>query len=80
VPDDGDQGAIYMSAASAVRGHDNCRCIAVPERRGTEYTVPAMVRDAEKRYDAARQQLVTEGQPATLDAVVAHMDALQAKT
>lgn len=39
--------AIYKTATSAVKGHDNCKCIAVPERKGTSYTMPAMVRDAE---------------------------------
>lgn len=24
--------AVYRSAMSAVRGHDNCRCLAVPDR------------------------------------------------
>jgi hypothetical protein len=73
------RGAIYKSAASAVRGHDNCKCIAVPERPGTSYTVPAMVRDAQARYLAARAQLEADGQSVTLDAVVARIDALQAK-
>lgn len=61
------RGAIYTSAASAVKGHDNCRCIAVPIRKGTSYTTPTMVGDAEKRYFAARKQLVAEGVSPTLD-------------
>lgn len=69
------RGAVYRSAASAVRGHDNCRCIAVPERRGTTYTVPAMVRAAEKRYAAARKQLQDEGVDSpSLDSIVKRMD------
>lgn len=71
------RGAIYKTAASAIRGHDNCRCLAVPERRGTEYTVPAMVREAEKRYAAARTQLQADGvEVPSLDAIVKRMDAL----
>lgn len=70
------RGAIYKTAISAVKGHDNCKCIAVPERKGTSYTVPAMVRGAEKRYVAARKQLTAEGAAPTLDEIVRRMDAI----
>ena len=70
------RGAVYTSAASAVRGHDNCRCIAVPERSGSSYAVPAMVRDAEVRYVEARRQLEAEGSPISLDAIVQRMGSL----
>ncbi|SBS71269.1 putative Gp5 [uncultured Mycobacterium sp.] len=70
------RGAIYITAISAVKGHDNCKCIAVPERKGTSYIAPAMVRDAEKRYAEASRQLKAEGKPATLDSIVARMDRL----
>lgn len=70
------RGAVYRSATSAVRGHDNCKCLAVPERAGmTEYTVPPLVRDAEKRYAEASKQLKAEGKPLTLAAVISRMDA-----
>jgi hypothetical protein len=59
-----------------VKGHDNCKCIAVPERKGTSYTMPAMVRDAEDRYAEASRQLKAEGKPVTLDSIVARMDRL----
>lgn len=72
------RGAVYASAASAVRGHDNCRCIAVPERPGTSYTVPKMVRDAEAKYAAVRQQLEAEGVTPTLDNVVKRMGSIGA--
>jgi hypothetical protein len=32
------RGAIYKTAISAVKGHDNRKCIAVPERKSTSYT------------------------------------------
>ena len=70
------RGAIYTSTASAVRGHDNCRCIAVPERSGSSYETPAMVLDAEARYAEARRQLEAEGSPTSLDAIVKRMDAM----
>jgi hypothetical protein len=68
------RGAVYTSAASAVRGHDNCRCIAVPERAGTSYTVPPMVRDAKARYGEARRELEAAGQSVLLDNVIRRMD------
>ena len=67
------RGAVYTSAASAVRGHDNCRCLAIPERPGTSYTTPAMVRDAEQRYITARKELEAEGIVPTLDSIVKRM-------
>ncbi len=74
------RGAIYTSAASAIGGHDNCRCIAVPERAGTEYTVPAMVRDADKRFAEAIRQLRAERKAVTLNSAVARMDSLARRT
>lgn len=70
------RGAIYKTAVSAVKGHDNCKCIAVPERNATTYTMPAMVRDAEKRYVAARKQLIAEGASPTLNDIVRRMNAV----
>lgn len=72
------RGAVYTSAASAVRGHDNCKCIAVPERQGTKYTVPTMVRDAEVKYAEASRQLAAEGVSPTLDNIIKRMDLLDA--
>ncbi len=63
-----------------MKGHGNCKCIAVPERKDTSYTMLAMVRDVEKRYFTPRKQLQAEGRSVTLDTVVARMDTLQAKT
>lgn len=64
------RGAVYTSAASAVRGHDNCRCLAVAERSGTHYTTPAMVSDAETRYAAAPRQLEDGVVSPTLDRII----------
>lgn len=73
------RGAIYRIAQNAVRGHDNCRCLAVPERPGMEgYTVPKLVEQASQCYAAASKALAAEGKAATLDAVVARMDLLVA--
>jgi len=71
------RGAAYASATTAVRGHDRCKCTAVPVRPGTSYTAPKMVRDAEKAYAAARKQLISEGvSTPSLDAIVKRMDVL----
>lgn len=71
------RGAVDPSAASAVRGHDNCRCRPVPERLGTKYTVPAMVREAEDRYVTARGQLEAEGVASPLlNNIVKRMDTV----
>lgn len=72
------RGAIYKSATSAVRGHDNCRCLAVPERPGmTDYTVPPLVRDAEAKYAEAAKALSAEGVASpSLQAIIGKMDAL----
>jgi hypothetical protein len=73
------RGAIYTSAANAVRGHDNCRCLAVPERADmAAYTVPPLVRDAEAKYAAARKQIEAEGATPTLDTVVRRMGSIGA--
>ncbi|WP_425003871.1 hypothetical protein [Mycolicibacterium sp. S3B2] len=68
------RGAIYASATSAVRGHDNCRCIAVPERPGSTYAVPVMVRDAEVRYVEARRQLEATSLTTNLNEILRRMD------
>ncbi|MBO0680333.1 hypothetical protein JRC04_22945 [Mycolicibacterium sp. S2-37] len=68
------RGAAYASATSAVKGHDNCRCIAVPLRGGmTEYRHPPLVRDAEERYGEARRQIEAEGGSPTLQNIVRRM-------
>lgn len=75
------RGAVYRSAQSAVRGHDNCKCLAVPERAGMTdyYTPPPLVREAEARYVTARKQLQAEGVASpSLDKVIQRMDALGA--
>jgi ferredoxin len=75
------RGAVYKSATSAVRGHDNCRCLAVPERPGmTDYTVPPLVREAEQKYVEARKQLEAEGMVGpSLDTIIGRMDAADVK-
>jgi hypothetical protein len=49
--------AVYKSAANAVKGHDNCHCMAVPVRRGDTYTPPAYVADWLDEYNTARDQV-----------------------
>jgi len=46
--------AAYHSADNAVKGHDNCHCIAVPVRGGDVYTPPDYVAAWTKEYQDAR--------------------------
>lgn len=47
----------YLSEESAVAGHDNCHCIAVPVREGTDWTPAPYVADWEEKYLAARDEV-----------------------
>lgn len=49
--------AVYHTAESAVKGHDNCHCIAVPERGSNAYEPPAYVADWLDDYNAARDEV-----------------------
>lgn len=49
--------AVYHSAETAVKGHDNCHCIAVPERGGNTYTPPDYVKGWLDDYNAARGEV-----------------------
>lgn len=44
----------YLSEESATAGHDNCHCIAVPVREGTEWTPAPYVKEWEQNYADAR--------------------------
>ena len=49
--------AVYKSAENAVKGHDNCHCMAVPVRGGDTYTPPAYVADWLEEYNTARGEV-----------------------
>jgi hypothetical protein len=49
--------AAYHTADSAVKGHDNCHCIAVPVRDGDSYTPPDYVAQWTDEYNAARDSV-----------------------
>lgn len=49
--------ARYMSEESAVAGHDNCNCMAVPVREGTEWTPPDYVAEWQQKYNEARDEV-----------------------
>lgn len=68
------KGAVYKTAAAAIKGHDNCKCIAVPLRKGGHYTTPPMVVEAEQKYIKAKAQLEAQGKSASLDNIVKQMD------
>ncbi len=67
------RGAVYHSAASAIRGHDHDACIAVPIRRGTRYEPPPEVADAARRYEDATRSLLAQGKAVDLSGVLAMM-------
>jgi hypothetical protein len=48
------RGAVYATKQSALKGHDHCRCLAVPQRPGETYTPPPYVADWQKQYEEAR--------------------------
>ena len=49
--------AVYRSAANAVKGHDNCHCMAVPVRDGDTYTPPAYTAQWLEEYNTARAEV-----------------------
>lgn len=49
--------ARYRSEETAVAGHDNCNCLAVPVREGTEWTPPPYVAQWEQQYNEARAEV-----------------------
>ena len=51
------RGAVYRAADLAVKGHDNCHCIAVPERGGNTYTPPDYVAGWLDDYNTARGEV-----------------------
>lgn len=48
------RGAVYHTKDTAVKGHDNCHCIAVPVREGDNYEPPEYVKDWQDQYLKAR--------------------------
>jgi hypothetical protein len=49
--------AVYYTQDSAVAGHDNCHCIAVPVRGSNSYTPPDYVQQWTKEYQDARDEV-----------------------
>lgn len=60
--------AVYSSAENAVKGHDNCHCLAVPVREGDIWTPPDYVQQWNDDYIAAREAVGGD-----LNAIVNHM-------
>jgi hypothetical protein len=48
--------AVYRSAENAIKGHDNCNCMAVPIRDGDQWTPPDYVQGWLEEYNTARAQ------------------------
>lgn len=51
------RGPVYHTADNAVRGHDNCHCVAVPLRGGDTYSPPDYVKQWVQDYEDARAQV-----------------------
>jgi len=49
--------AVFSSAENAIRGHDNCHCLAVPVRDGDSYTPPDYVKQWRQDYNDARDEV-----------------------
>ena len=49
--------AVYYSEESAIAGHDNCHCMAVPIRSGDEWNPPDYVQQWTDNYNAARDEV-----------------------
>lgn len=47
----------YGSEEAAIAGHDNCNCMAVPVREGTEWTPAPYVEQWREQYNAARDEV-----------------------
>lgn len=73
------KGAVYSSASAALASHDNCKCFAVPIRKGVDYKPPAIVDAAQKKYVQAQKNLAAQGlNSGNLDAIVKEMDNIDA--
>ena len=49
--------AVYRSAENAVKGHDNCNCMAVPIRDGDQWVPPDYVQGWVEEYNTARAEV-----------------------
>lgn len=47
----------YTSEESAIAGHDNCHCIAVPVREGNDWTPAPYVEEWRQNYENARDEV-----------------------
>lgn len=70
------RGSVYSSRQKALKGHDHCRCVAVPER--DDYEPPDYVQQWEDEYNAARKTVADEGKAQSLNNILAAMRANQA--
>jgi hypothetical protein len=65
------RGAVFKTAASAVKGHDSCHCVAVPERAGTRFVPPPHYAAWEKQYADSTAALRADDKVPTLSNVLA---------
>ena len=72
------RGTVYKSIASATKGHDKCKCIAVPIRKGYTYDPPQIVKDAAVKYEEAKKLVIKDKLEPTLDNILKRMDAIDA--
>lgn len=67
------RGAVYASKQTALKSHNHCRCIAVPERSGETYSPPAYVKAWEDEYAAASSAVSDAGKPQSFKNILAAM-------
>lgn len=67
------RGAIFKTAAAAIRGHDHCHCVAVPVRPGTRLVLPERYTQWAGQYQRAAAELRAAGSPVALRAVLTAM-------
>lgn len=69
------RGAIFKSAASAIRGHDSCKCVAVPVRPGTRLELPERYSQWQADYERVAAGLRADGSTVDLRSVLAVLRA-----
>jgi hypothetical protein len=68
------RGAVYTSASNAIKGHDSCHCIALPERKGVKFNKPAYYDAWENEYVQATKDLKAEDKTPNLSNVLAKFE------
>ena len=74
------RGSVYHTAEAAIRSHDNCHCIAVPNREGNYYLEPPYVDEWRQEYNAARKETGSKDMDVIVNAMRRNRRAAETKT